>query len=488
MRTFIIAFLLSLLVSLLLTPRLRDWAIKLNWVDKDGGRKIHKQPIPRVGGIAVLISTIAPLLLLFLWNNDISQSFWGDSELISGLLGGLTVIAFVGILDDLKGVSAIFKLMAQIGAASVAYWAGIHIDVLGIPFLEVVHIGWLSYPVTVFWFVLAINAINLIDGMDGLAGSVVSLAGVTLFLMCLIEDKAVACLILLSMLGGLGGFLRYNINPASIFLGDTGSMSLGFILSVISVHFTQKSSAVFSLVAALLILGLPIFDLGMAIIRRTLSGKRIFSADQYHIHHILLRKGYTQNQSVLLLVVGAVTFECLALAHIYVGDRLDAVVLFAVITGLAISVRLLGYDKIIFNQRRSSVLEKVQKDGSKALDTVQKQSASLMNEMNVQKAQVIIEQTALAMNWNIVVSQNGNQILSILSVVRGTNNHLEGEQHLKTPLNDSTDISVSWLEEEGGLDVLERAIVLLFISAIKHSILAGEWLEIHSSPAQLVNG
>ena len=413
MRTFIIAFLLSLLVSLLLTPRLRDWAIKLNWVDEVGGRKIHTQPIPRVGGIAVLISTIIPLLSLFLWNNDISRAFWGDSELIVGLLGGLSVIACIGIWDDLKGVSAIVKLLAQVGAASVAYWAGIHIDVLGIPFFEVVQVGWLSYPITIFWFVLAINAINLIDGMDGLAGSVVSLAAGTLFLMCLIEDKAVACLILLSMLGGLGGFLRFNINPASIFLGDTGSMSLGFILSVISVHFTQKSSAVFSLVAAFLILGLPIFDLGMAIVRRSLAGKRIFSADQYHIHHILLRKGYSQNQSVLLLIVGAVAFEGLALAHIYVGDQLDAVVLLSVMVGLAIAVRSLGYDKIIFNQRRNSVLEHVQQDGLEALNNVQNHARLLKCTQDPSEALNLLTEILKFKQWGGYVEVSGESVLNL---------------------------------------------------------------------------
>lgn len=474
MRTFIIAFLLSLLVSLLLTPRLRDWAIKLNWVDEVGGRKIHTQPIPRVGGIAVLISTVAPLLALFVWNNDISKAFWGDAELIVGLLGGLSVIAVIGILDDLKGVSAVIKLMAQITAASVAYWAGIHINVLGIPFFDVVQVGWLSYPVTIFWFVLAINAINLIDGMDGLAGSVVSLAAVTLFLMCLIEDKAVACLILVSMLGGLGGFLRFNINPASIFLGDTGSMSLGFILSVISVHFTQKSSAVFSLVAAFLILGLPIFDLGMAIVRRSLAGKRIFSADQYHIHHILLRKGYSQNQSVLLLVVGAVAFEGLALAHIYAGDQLDAVVLLAVMAGLAIAVRSLGYDKIIFNQRRNTVLEQVQLDGLSSLSNVQNQAQMLEAAQTVDEAMEILEETLRSHKWTVSVRYSGDTVIC-LNQNRDAANHIEGQCVQDFDLSEDLVVGFSWLQEECGLDVLERSLIVILMQAINHSVLPSHW-------------
>jgi UDP-GlcNAc:undecaprenyl-phosphate/decaprenyl-phosphate GlcNAc-1-phosphate transferase len=475
MRTFIIAFILSLLSSLLLTPRLRDWAVRLNWVDEVGGRKIHTQPIPRVGGISILISTLVPLLALSLWNNDISRSFWGDSELLIGLAGGLSIIAMIGIVDDLKGVSAIVKLSAQIAAASIAYWAGIHIDVLGLPFVGLVSLGWFSYGVTVFWFVLAINAINLIDGMDGLAGSVVSLAAGTLFLMCLIEDKAVACLILISMLGGLGGFLRFNINPASIFLGDTGSMSLGFILSVISVHFTQKSSAVFSLVAALLILGLPIFDLGMAIVRRALAGKRIFSADQYHIHHILLRKGYSQNQSVLLLAIGAIAFETLAFAHIYIGDKLDAVVLLAVMVGLGLAIRGLGYHKIIFNQRRNTVMEKVQAEGLEALAKMTRLTTELVQLEESTKAVELLNAMAQEMRWDIDVYKGDTSILAISCVSRSGQDHLQGIQTDSIQLAVDLRVEVSWLEEEGVLDVLERSFVQLLLLALKQSVLVAFW-------------
>lgn len=477
MRTFIVAFLLSLLSSLLLTPRLRDWALRLNWVDEIGGRKIHKQPIPRVGGIAVLISTLIPLLSLYSWDNDISRLFWGDSELLYGLSGGLLVIVLVGVLDDLKGVSASVKLVAQILAASVAYWAGIHIDVLGLPFIGLVNLGWFSYAITVFWFVLAINAINLIDGMDGLAGSVVSLAAGTLFLMCLIEDKAVACLILLSMLGGLGGFLRFNINPASIFLGDTGSMSLGFMLSVISVHFTQKSSAVFSLVAALLILGLPIFDLGMAIVRRALAGKRIFSADQYHIHHILLRRGYSQNQSVLLLAIGAIAFEGLAFVHIYLGDRLDAVVLLAVMIGLGVAVRLLGYHKIIFNQRRNSVMEQVQNEGVEALNQMVVMTGRLTETRQATEAREILDEMAERMHWDIRIRRGDAMLFEKICIQRSQSNHLQGIQTLEVSLSSDVTIilTVDWMEEDGVLDVLERSFVQQLLLSLQQSVLLAEW-------------
>ena len=480
MRTFIVAFILSLTVSLILTPLFRDWAIRFGWVDDVGGRKIHTTPIPRVGGIAILIASIVPLMGLAVWDNDISTQFWGDLELIEGSLAGLAIICLIGIWDDLKGVPAIFKLLAQVAAASAAYAAGIHIDVLSIPFLHVVDLSWLSYPVTIFWFVLAINAINLIDGMDGLAGSVVALAGGTLFLMCLIEDKAVACLILISMLGGIFGFLRYNLHPASIFLGDTGSMSLGFLLSVISVHFTQKSSAVFSLVASILILGLPIFDLGMAIVRRALSGKRIFSADQYHIHHILLRKGFSQNQSVGVLITVAIIFEGLALMHIYTGDQLDALVLLALVVAMGIAVRVLGYHKIIFHQRRDQVLQSVRSHGEAALEMT-RQFQPLPSVLLEKSSEAISEDLAPLvtlcqhLGWELSVVEEDVSVFFIPNQLSEQHSHVQGIGVEILRCHDVI-IQIRWLEENARWEVLERSLILVMFEKIRYY----PWQECHA--------
>lgn len=459
MRTLIVAFIISLLSSLLLTRLFRDWAIKMELVDEGGGRKIHKQPIPRVGGIAILIATLLPLFNLALWDNDISEALWSDKELILGLAQGLGVIGIVGIIDDLRGVPAIIKLGGQICAGLLAYQAGIHIETLSIPFFQVLDLGWMSMPVTIFWFVLSINAVNLIDGMDGLAGSVVMLAGGTLFFMCLVEEQAVASLILLSMLGAVLGFLRYNVNPATIFLGDTGSMSLGFLLATVSVHFSQKSSVVFSLVASLMILGLPIFDLSMAIFRRFLSGKKIFSADQYHVHHILLRKGFSQRQSVLVLIVFALGFEGLALLHIYSGDQLDAIVLFALVVFLFISVRLLGYDEIIFTQRKNTVLKTVQNQTEEYLKLVldfKKNARKSNNETDVFKE---LEKLAEALSWHsLVVEWEGEVIFSRKKEERDV--HIDGLYAMEIPLTKGI-IEVEWLEETSSMQTFDEALVHL---------------------------
>ena len=358
MRTYIIAFVLSLLVSVLLTRLIRDAAIRWNLVDvPTGGRRIHKTPVPRLGGLAIIIAFAVPLIGLFYWDNRLSDALFADRALLISLVGGGGIILMAGIIDDLHGIRSLVKLAAQVAAALVVYYAGVRIEAVSVPFFSPVY---LSLPVTVFWVVLVTNAVNLIDGMDGLAGGVTVLAGGTLMIMSGIEGNILAALLLCCLVGATLGFLVYNINPASIFMGDTGSLSLGFLLSLVSIHSSQKSYTLFSIVAAILVLGLPIFDLMMAVVRRYLSGKPIFAADQHHIHHILLRKGLSQSQSVILLFGAAVILETLAFVFIYADDRLSALAILALVPLAALTVRFLGYDRIIAAARRSRVMENVE--------------------------------------------------------------------------------------------------------------------------------
>lgn len=372
MRTYLIAFTLSLLIALLLTPLLRDFAIRRNWVDIPDERKIHKKPIPRIGGIAILIAASVPLLGLAFWSNRLSRMFLQDTNLIWSLIGGGGIIAVVGVLDDLFNIRARYKLLGQIGAGLIVFTFGMKISCVSLPFLGVLCFPeWLSLVITVFWVTLVINAINLIDGMDGLAGSVVTLAGVSLFIMSLMEGNLLAALLLISFVGGTIGFLVYNLNPASVFLGDTGSMSLGFVLSLTAIHSSQKSYTIFSMIAAIMVLGLPIFDLAMAIVRRFLSGKPIFGADQYHIHHILLRKGFSQKQSVLLLFTFALVLESLAFLSIYADDHLAALSILAIIPIGAVAMRFLGYGTIISSSREKKVFEKAERISNDLLSHVE---------------------------------------------------------------------------------------------------------------------
>lgn len=358
MRTYLIAFALSLLASLLLTRLIRDGALRWNLVDAPvGGRKIHRRPIPRLGGIAIILAFAVPLLGLMYWDNDVSTSLFADRSLLLALLGGGGIIVTTGVIDDLRGLRSLVKLVAQLAAGVVVFAAGVRIEALSVPFFSPVELElWMSLPLTLFWLVLVTNAVNLIDGMDGLAGGVAVLAGGTLMIMSAIEGNTVAALLLCCLVGATLGFLVYNINPASIFMGDTGSLSLGFLLALVSVHSSQKSYALFSIIAAFLVLGIPIFDLSMAVVRRYLMGRPIFAADQHHVHHILLRKGLTQSQSVILLFGAAVLLEVLAFVFIYADDRLSALAILVLVPLVAAAVHFLGYGAIIARARRARVM------------------------------------------------------------------------------------------------------------------------------------
>jgi len=360
MRTYLIAFSLSVVFGVLLTRLIRDLALHFRWVDSpEDDRKIHTRPIPRLGGVAIAIAFALPFIGLRLYENDISVAVRVDPNLIPALVGGGGIIVLVGVLDDFRGLPAIVKLLGQIAAASFVYWIGIRIEAVSIPFWQIVDLGWLSAVVTVFWFVLVMNSLNLIDGLDGLAAGVVILAGTTLFVMSVIEGNVLAALTLACLVGATLGFYVYNVNPATIFLGDTGSLLLGFILALISVHSSQKSYALFSIVAAMLVMALPIFDLTMTVIRRWMVGKPLFGADQHHIHHLLLRKGLSQRSSVLVLYGVTTLLSALGLLFIYANDAISALVIVALVQLCIVAVHFLGYGDVIRTDRRKNVLDDV---------------------------------------------------------------------------------------------------------------------------------
>jgi len=360
MRTYLIAFSLSVVFGVLLTRMIRDLALRFRWVDSpEDDRKIHLQPIPRLGGIAIAIAFALPFIGLSLYTNDISLALRDDPNLMPALLGGGGIIFCVGVLDDFHGLPAIVKLLGQLAAASFVYWLGVRIEAVSIPFWQVVDLGWFSAVVMVFWFVLVMNSLNLIDGLDGLAAGVAILAGTTLFVMSMVEGNALAALTLACLVGATLGFYVYNVNPATIFLGDTGSLLLGFVLALVSVHSSQKSYALFSIVAAMLVMALPIFDLAMAVIRRWMVGKPLFGADQHHIHHLLLRKGLSQRSSVLLLYGATTLLSALGLLFIYANDAISALVIVALVPLCIIAVHFLGYGDLIRTDRRKSVIDDV---------------------------------------------------------------------------------------------------------------------------------
>src|SRR5690349_20866392 len=243
MRTAITAFALSLTCSTLFSPLAIRLARRLGAIDHAlSSRKIHKTPIPRLGGIAIVAAFFAPVIGLLLVDSGVGRLFYADGLRPFALLAGGAVIALLGIYDDLKGAGAKVKFAVQFAVAAFVYALGYRIDALANPFGAPIALGWLGLPFTMLWIAGVINAINLIDGLDGLAGGVAFVAVAMTFVFGLFQGAPLMMLFTAALAGAILGFLRYNFNPASIFMGDTGSMFLGFVLSTSAIQAHQKSA------------------------------------------------------------------------------------------------------------------------------------------------------------------------------------------------------------------------------------------------------
>jgi UDP-GlcNAc:undecaprenyl-phosphate GlcNAc-1-phosphate transferase len=296
------ALLLGFVTALLLTPWVRRWALRRGVVDQPGGRRIHSVVTPRLGGVGVIVGFFTPLALFAVCGTGAMQGLLAESELVLGLVVGSMIVGSIGVIDDVRGLGPWPKLCAQAAAASVAYAAGYRIDTINLPLVGDVQMGICSPAVTVLWFLAITNAINLIDGLDGLAAGIALFAAISNFFIALFNDSHVVVLLSASLAGSLLGFLRYNFNPATIFLGDAGSMFLGFVLAATSIAgAATKSSTAIAILAPIIALGIPILDTMLAMIRRTLSGQSLFAADRGHIHHRMLDLGLTHRRVVLTL-------------------------------------------------------------------------------------------------------------------------------------------------------------------------------------------
>lgn len=293
----IFAFIVSFAFTFATTPLVRRFAFKIGAIDipKDN-RRMHKKPTPRIGGLAIIFGfTVATLC------------FAQPSRQLYGTLAGAAIIAVMGVIDDCKNLPAKLKFVIQIIAALVVVFAGdIKIDVFTNPnFLSDnpywVLPEWLSVTLTVIWIVFITNAVNFIDGLDGLAAGVSAIMSISLVFISIRVDEYSIAILGIALMGSCFGFLPFNFNPAKIFMGDTGSTFLGFMLATLSIQGVFKSYAVISFAVPLLILGLPLFDALFAMIRRILRGQSPMTADRGHLHHRLVDMGFSQKQTVFIL-------------------------------------------------------------------------------------------------------------------------------------------------------------------------------------------
>ncbi len=302
MRTATAAFLLSVLVGAVLTPIVRGLARRLEILDHAlTSRKVHGRPVPRLGGVAIVTAFFAPILGLFFTDSAVGEQFYSDGPRALGLIAGGSAIALLGVYDDLRGSGARTKFVVQFAVALAMYGLGFRVEQIANPFGAPVALGLLSLPFTLLWIVGVVNAMNLIDGLDGLAGGVAFIAVASTFLVAFERGQPLMILFTAALAGSVLGFLFYNFNPASIFMGDTGSMFLGFVLAVSAIQTNQKGSTAVAMLVPIVALGLPIGDTLLSITRRAVRGQPLFHSDRGHFHHRLMALGFTHRQTVLFL-------------------------------------------------------------------------------------------------------------------------------------------------------------------------------------------
>lgn len=317
------------------TPLVRMFAQKVGAVDvPTDNRRMHKKPVTRLGGLAIFLGFLFAVILFA----DINLQ-------LQGILIGAVVIVVLGVIDDIVRLGAWVKFLVQIGAALIPVLHGVVIQFVSNPNLlsdsPYLSLGALSVPITVLWIVIITNSVNLIDGLDGLAVGVSTIASITLLIISLMLSEPNVAIVIAALAGGCVGFLPYNVNPAKMFMGDTGATFLGYILATISIQGLFKFYAIISFAVPFLILGLPIFDTAFAIIRRLLKGQSPMSADRSHVHHRLIDMGFSQKQSVAILYSISVILGLAAVVLTSSGELKAMLLILAVIAALIIGSQVM---------------------------------------------------------------------------------------------------------------------------------------------------
>ena len=350
--TSLFAFILALAISFACTPAVRMLAIKIKAVDvpKDN-RRMHKVPIPRMGGLAIFAGFLVSVLFFVPLG----------TEFRSILIGAL-ILVVLGIIDDIVALKPKTKFAGQIIAALIPALSGVSIHGIVNPFVpgQYSTLGIFSIPLTVIWIVGITNAVNFIDGLDGLACGVSAIATVTMFIIAVLFGETYIALMMAALAGACLGFLPYNMNPAKIFMGDTGSMFLGYILATVSIQGLFKFYAVISFAVPFILLGLPIFDTGFAIVRRLLKGQSPLQADRGHVHHRLIDLGFDQKQSVAILYAFSALMGLTAVILARTNESKLIILAIAVLVCFFLAMSLMSFEKH-HRAEEQAQLERIQK-------------------------------------------------------------------------------------------------------------------------------
>jgi UDP-GlcNAc:undecaprenyl-phosphate GlcNAc-1-phosphate transferase len=307
--------LVALTVVVLLTPAVGGMARRLGVVDAPGGRRVNQLPVPRLGGLALFLGLLVPAL-----------AFLHLGHQTRGLLLGAAVAVTVGLVDDFRGLPWFAKLGGQAAAAGVLTGFGVWVDRFTFPFVGIHTLpSSVGIPLTIVWIVAIMNMVNFLDGLDGLAAGVAAIAGLTFSVIALSLGKVDAAVVSAIVFGACVGFLRHNFYPARIFMGDSGALLLGYVLAAVSVQGLLKTAATVALFFPLLVLAVPIVDTTFVVVRRLKHGERIFEADQAHLHHRFLRRGFSQRRAAITIWSWCITLAAAAFATRFVPFRAHGV-------------------------------------------------------------------------------------------------------------------------------------------------------------------
>ncbi len=340
---YIAAFACAFSITLVTTPFAKWLSFKAGAIDYPKDRGVHHKPMPRMGGIAIVLGFLIPVIGLYYFEKTMNLSQF------IGFIIGVSIIVVLGILDDTHNLPAKLKFCVQIIAALIVIFSGTRIHVVLWPVTHTLQA--FSVPITLIWIVGMTNAVNLIDGLDGLAAGVSSIASLCLMVLCIMTGSTAAVVFTAALAGACIGFLPRNFNPAEIFMGDTGSTFLGFVLGVTSVLGVFKGYALLALIVSMLCLGLPIFDTIFAMLRRMAKHQPIMQADRGHMHHKLIDHGFSQKQAVLILYAISLILGLLA---IFISFKDSRTIVVVVLTIILLSFIIYYFNAHIRNKNHTS--------------------------------------------------------------------------------------------------------------------------------------
>ncbi len=359
MKTYLSVYFGATVLAVIITPIIIRVARRFDIVDDPDARKIHARPVPRIGGVAIILSMMGLIVPVLFLPNVVGDSFRSESAGLVTMLMAAGFMFLVGLIEDVRGLRVRTRFISQLLAACAVCYAGVRVNQVVLTDSLTINLGWLSWPVTIIWIIGITNAINLIDGLDGLAAGISAVACGVIAILGIYSGDTIMTVLMLALLGSLTGFLLFNFEPAKVFMGDSGSMFLGFTIASSSVLCAAKTETIVGLALPVLALGIPIFDTLFSMLRRLLERRSMFSPDRRHFHHRLLALGLRQRHVVITAY--AVTLLAAGLGmFMLLSENTQAIVIFVCILFLLVlTFRVAGsvhFQEIIHGVKRQRTL------------------------------------------------------------------------------------------------------------------------------------